>query len=171
MIFTKINYEKNKILEIVVRINKLGLIFVVFCFMYPSCNTNNNKQSHNTQNNISILLYPIDTPQDIRYGINMNNSFIRFIYNNPMASDTIIVNLDESDKISIKLLCDSINNCQTIKTGEKLEDGWELVLFLNDRLIYQCYNFDFNSPPLKIRRLIDYIIKFSPIEIELYDFS
>ena len=130
----KINYEKNKILENVVRINKWGLIFIVFCFMYPSCNTDNYNR-HNTQNNISILLYPIDTPQDIRYAINVNNSFIRFIYNNPMASDTIIVNLDESDKISIKLLCDSINNCQTIKTGEKLEDGWELVLSLNDSLI------------------------------------
>lgn len=139
--------------------------------MYTSCNADNNKQSRNTQNNISILLYPIDTPQDIRYGINVNNNSIRFIYNNPMASDTIIVNLDESDKISIKLLCDSINNYQTIKTGEKLEDGWELVLFFNDRLIYQCFNFDFNSPPFKIRRLIDYILKFSPIEIDLYDFS
>ena len=170
MISTKINYKKNKILENVVRINKWGLIFIVFCFMYPSCNTDNYNR-HNTQNNISILLYPIDTPQDIRYAINVNNSFIRFIYNNPMASDSIIVNLDESDKISIKLLCDSINNCQTIKTGEKLEDGWELVLSLNDRLIYQCFNFDFNSPPLKIRRLIDYILKFSPQKIDLYDFS
>ena len=55
------------------------------------------------------------------------------------------------------------------------QQPWEFYVVSNKSVLDQIRgvgrNFDFNSPPLKIRRLIDYILKFSPKKIDLYDFS
>ena len=175
----KINYEKNRMLKVVVHINILGLLFVLICFAsckadcseQNHCIENNTEQNNSVQNNILILLYPIATPENVRYSINVQDHFVRFVYHDSMPPDSIDVNLNESEYNSIKLLCDSVDSSQPIKIGEEALDTWELSLFINDKLVYQCLGYDFDSPPYEISQLINYIIKFSPKEIDLYGFA
>ena len=149
-------------LKVVVHINILGLLFVLICF--ASCKADCSEQNHcienNTeQNNILILLYPIATPENVRYSINVQDHFVRFVYHDSMPPDSIDVNLNESEYNSIvscvikkeyrnknygKLLMETVLSdlnsgyacCLTIsKDGYKLANKYmKLKMKLNDEV-------------------------------------
>lgn len=124
-------------------------------------------------NNIVLLLFPSGCEDESCYSykieIGESNFKVSGSYYMRYSDDK------KSKKLSIQQITELNEMAQNVKNPffnkESVEDVWGAKMTINGKVLYEVGEFSFESPPDKIKQLINYIIKLSPLKIELYDFS
>jgi len=159
-----------------------SLFLVVIVFNTLACNSNpkadnflksNPKEMTTETNNIVLLLFPSGCEDESCYSykieIEENKLKVNGTYYMRYSDDK------KSKKLSTQQIAELNKMVQNIQTAyfdkESAEDVWGAKMTINGKVVYEVGEFSFESPPDKMKQLINYIVKLSPLEIELYDFS
>ncbi len=121
---------------------------------------------------IGLYFYP-SSGGDVIYSVDIKNDSI--IAKNHEPLDTTKLNdykgtLSKSDIDSINNFTRSLIYRETFD-NEIILDSWRLVLKVNGRKIYEKSKVSIKDLPKDVRNLVKYLIKISPVEIDLYGFS
>ena len=122
---------------------------------------------------IGLKFYPTGVIEDVRYSITVKKDSL-FVKNHfprtDIDSSSYKVELTESHKDSIKYLTSKIVN--TVKNEQpSVLDTWGVTLIVNGKIIYEDDDFSIQGNPKELKDLIRYLIKISPLKIDLYGFS
>ena len=156
------------------------LFLVLIAFNAMACNSKpkvdkpkNNTKEMATETNIVLLLFPSGCEDESCYSYKIEIEKNTF----KVGGSYYMRYPDEKKRKElliqqIKRLNKMVQNIQNpYFNKESAEDVWGAKMIVNGKVLYEVGEFSFKSPPDKIKQLISYIVKLSPLEIELYDFS
>lgn len=144
------------------------IIYSFVLLLLFSCEENKKKFAFNNKLQICLLLYPSENTEDIRYSLNI------------LDGNLLIKDYSTFKNISYKLKKNEYNHLLLLKNNiskkyDRLNNNvlgsWGCTLKVENVIYYNDDDFNFKDPPIEIKNLIDYLVKISPIEIELYSFS
>jgi hypothetical protein len=122
---------------------------------------------------IDIKFYPTGVKEDVRYSITVKEDSL-FVKNHSPRTENELSNykgkLTELDKDSISYLTSKI--VEVVRNEQpSILDTWGVTLYVNSKIVYEDDDFSIQGNPKEIKDLIRYLIKISPLKIDLYGFS
>ncbi len=152
----------------------LGILAIL-----SSCNSqnhNNEKNSSHQENEnlkIELLFYPSGVTEDLRYSITVTEDslFVKNYFPRQVSELTQSkTKLSQEHLGYIRKCLAKIKNTEINRTPI-FEDSWGATLIINEQKILIQNSFSLDSLKIEYRCIIEYLIKLSPIKIDLYGFS
>jgi hypothetical protein len=143
-----------------------NLIYLFVLILLFSCEKN--KFMYNNDLQISLILYPSGCSEDIRYSLNILNDSLHI--NDYSTLKEIKYKLKENEYNHLLFLKKDILK-KYHRPNNNVLGSWGCMLEIQNVLYYNDDDFNFKDPPIEIKNLIDYLVKLSTIDIELYSFS
>jgi len=149
------------------------------CSCFVSCHSQTKNKKMESDLNLSLLFYPSMLIEDIRYSVDIINDSLVIKKYYIGVKTTERIKLTDEQYAEIKKMTSALNQ-KYDRSDNWANDVWGCTLKVDNQVYYEDNFFSFqkssnhaNFQPLpeEIRLLIEYIVRLSPIPIELYGFS
>ena len=140
----------------------LGLIWLL-----TACKTIPKQEVDPYTFNIENRFYKFRNSKNPTYVLKVVNSKLIALCNNENDSTQISIKLNKTDLDSIQYLSSQITTTDT-SGGLWVSHSWGANLYINEKLLYYRPFFRMSDEPNDHNRLILFLIRKSPVNIELY---
>jgi hypothetical protein len=146
-----------------------NLIFILLglIWMITACKTIPKQEVDPYTFNIEAIFYKHRSFKHPTYVLKVVNSNLIAVCNNENDSTQISIKLNKADLDSIQYLSNQITIGDT-SGGLWVSHSWGANLYINEKLLYYRPFFRMSDEPNDHNRLILFLIRKSPVNIELY---
>lgn len=123
--------------------------------------------------NLTLIFYPTGVIEDVRYSIKIEGDSFIVRNHSPRDAeklDTHNGKLSKEEKEKVQRLVQALEPEQK-GSSEISEDTWSAKLTIDGKTYYEKSDFSLQKAKREYKELFEYLIKLSPVEIDLYGFS
>lgn len=145
----------------------LILIALGFLLMITACKTIPKQEVDSYNFNIEARFYRFRNFENPTYVLKVINSNLIAECKDETSSEQISIKLNKEDLDSIQYLSNQITTSDT-SSGLRVSHSWGSNLYINEKLSYYRPFFRISDVPNNHNRLILFLIRKSPVNVELY---
>lgn len=142
---------------------------IILCFALTSCKSQDKKLEIME---IGLYFYP-SSGGDVIYSVDIKDYSLVVKNHAPLDTTKLTDYKGTLSKTDIDSISNFTRNLIYRETfdNEIVLDSWRLVLKVNGRKMYEKTDFSIKDLPKDVKNLVKYLMKISPVEIDLYGFS